>query len=159
MAMTEDMVRDLFAQRAKPGATLVTIEAADLADPIRVTDWPGGLTVPAEPDDLVFQYAPFRLSWGGAGRGDASRKPRLEIAALGEAVELIRATGGEVSATMELVRVVAPGVAEKAVRGALLAEAEVAGGAITVTFGSRRDYGNEPACKARYTLSRTPGLS
>lgn len=153
MTMTADMVRDLFAQRAKPGAVLVTISAAGLDDAIRLTDWHEPLSVGLD----TFEPASFNLIWGGAGDGEPSRRSKLEIGATGEVVEMIRLATDRPQCVVERVRVSAPGYAERALRGAFVASAEVANGSVQIEIGGR-DFANEYAVKARYTQSRTPGL-
>lgn len=151
--VSEAMVRDLYAQRARPGAILVTIEADGLDDAIRVTNWPEGLEVNGVP----YLFAPFTASWTGASREVPSGKAKIEIGVSGEAVEMIRLATGRPSALIERVRVAAPGVAEKAIRGARVAAAEVGLESISLTL-SGRDYASELACHARYSQYRTPGL-
>lgn len=151
MVMTAEMVRDIYAQDAKPGAVLVTITATGLDEPLRLTDWPAGLTVGED----VYEPSTFTVDWGGAGDGEPARAARIEMAATGEAVELIRiATDAVVK--VEQVRVSAPGQAERALRDTELGSAEVSAGTIKVALRGA-DYGDEYAVAARYTLARTPG--
>lgn len=150
--MSEAMVRDLFSRRPRPGAVLVTLETAGI-DPIRATDWSEALTVGGQ----VYRPLPFQVAFGGGSREEPERQARIVMGASGEAVELIRAATHEVTATVERVRVSAPGVAERALTGARLGTAEVDGAQITITLKGR-DYANEPAVAARYTKNRCPSL-
>ena len=153
MVMTAQMVRDLFAHTAKPGAVLVTIEAAGLAEAIRLTDW----SVPLFDGTHTWEPAAFNMLWGGAGDGEPSRRSKLEVAATGEVVEMIRLATDRPTCVVERVRVAAPGYAERALRGAVITSAEVANGSVQIEIGGR-DFASEYAVKARYTQSRTPGL-
>lgn len=151
-AYSEEMVRALFAQRPRPIAYLVTL-ASEGIEPIRATDWSEPLTVSGE----VYRPYPFQVAWGGGSRDEPERQARIIMGASGEAVELIRAAEREVTATIDLVRVAAPGVAERTLNAARLGTAEVDGAQITITLRGR-DYANEPACRARYTRGRCPSL-
>lgn len=154
MALTGDMVRDLYAEQARPGAVLVKIEAEGLPEPFLATNWPDGLQVGAD----FYPYVPFKMDWPGSGEGEPSREAKLEIHASGEAVEQIRlATGGRPSAQIARVRTAAPDHIERALKNAIITSAEVSGGTIKIPIRGR-DYDNEPAVAARYTQSRTPGL-
>lgn len=160
--VSEAMVREAFAQQAKPPAALVTIDYEGLAEPIRVTDWAGDLgdgTYGLVADGETYLFAPFRITLGGAGRDDGAKEAKLEIAALGEVVETIRLapSTAQPSATIELVRVAAPDVVERAMRGTKVGSAEVSEGVVIVTLRTR-DYAREYAVGPRYTQGRTPGL-
>lgn len=155
--LTADMVRDLYARAAKPGAVLVTITVPAVGDapelePLRVTDWPDGLSTP----DGDYAYAPFKVTWPGSGEGEPSREAQLQIAASGEAVEMIRLAGGQPQALIQRVRVAAPGVAEMALKNGRVRSARVSGGVIEIPIVGH-DYAGEPAVARRYTLGRTPG--
>lgn len=154
---SEAWVRDVYKQRARPGALLVTITPAGLSDAIRFTDWAGGLTVGTGPDAVFYNEASFNFSWGGAGDGEATRPSKLEVAAIGEVVQLVRLATGQPPCEIERVRVVSPGQAEKALRGRVITQAEVSGGTVKIDL-TGTDLASEPACKASYTYSRTPGL-
>lgn len=153
MALTGNMIRDLYAEQAKPGAVLVKITAPGLDDAFLATDWPEGLNS----GDDFYPYVPFSLDWPGSGEGEPSRAAKLVIHASGEAVELIRLATGQPTAEVARVRVAAPGVAERALTGASITSATLEGGTINIPIVGR-DYGKEPAVGARYTISRTPGL-
>ena len=155
--MTGDMVRDLYARAAKPGAVLVTItvdavEGEPAIEPLRVTNWPGGLTTP----DGDYAYAPFTVTWPGSGEGEPSREAQLAIAASGEAVEKIRLAASQPQALIERVRVAAPGVAEMSLKNGRIRSARVQGGVIEIPIVGH-DYAGEPAVARRYTMGRTPG--
>lgn len=154
MAFSGDMIRDLYAEQAKPGAVLVRIEGQGLPEPFLATNWPDGLQV--GPD--FYPYIPMRIDWPGSGEGEPSREAKLEVHASGEAVEQIRlVTGGRPLAQITRVRVAAPDQAERALSNAVVTSAEISGGTIKIPIRGR-DYDNEPAVAARFTVSRTPGL-
>lgn len=153
MALTGDMIRDLYAEQAKPGAVLVKITAPGLAEPLLATNWTEGLIS----DDEFYPYVPFTLDWPGSGEGEPSRAAKLVIHASGEAVEMIRLATGQPEASVMRVRVAAPNIAEKSLKGAVVTSAELSGGTISIPIIGR-DYAKEPAVGARLTISRVPGL-
>ncbi|MEH0194579.1 hypothetical protein V7S57_02470 [Caulobacter sp. CCNWLY153] len=150
-------LREVYARGAKPGAVLLILDDPSLDEPIRLTNWSKALT--RSEDGVVQTYHPaaFKVAWKGGGVGEASRQAQLQVGATGEIVTMIRAIENtQPSCRIERVRVAAPDIAERSIRGAHVAEAEVAGGMVKVTLGGR-DL-SEPACSARYTDSRVPGL-
>jgi hypothetical protein len=153
MTLTGNMVRDLYAEQAKPGAVLLSITGQGLAEPFLATSWPGGLAA----DDTFYPYVPFTMDWPGSGEGEPSRAAKLVVHASGEAVEMIRlVTGGQPECEIKRVRVVAPNVAERALRKGTMTSATLEGGTINIPINGR-DYAKEPAVGARYTIGRTPG--
>lgn len=157
MPTSPEWVKDVYAERAKPGALLVTITPEGWDDPIRVTNWTEDLTVGSGPSAVVYHTAPFSFSWGGAGVGEPTRKSQMTIAAQGELIELVRMAEGQPPVYIERVRVASPGTAERVMKGRVITQAEISDGAIRIDLGGR-DLATEYACKARYTQSRVPGL-
>jgi hypothetical protein len=54
----------------RAGTVLLQISGGDLAEPIQLTDHPGGLQV--GPD--FYAHAPFAFGWGGANRSEARQQ-------------------------------------------------------------------------------------
>lgn len=160
--VTEDMVREAYAEDGEKSELLVTIEADGLAAPLRVTSHAGGLTSTGKVGLISrgedFLFFPFRFKFGGAGSDEPVRGARLEIGNTdGEIALAIRTASGEPEVTIEVVRPSEPDIVERALLGAVLADAEV-DGAVVIGNLKPLDLAGEPACHARYIIARVPGL-
>lgn len=152
--VSEDMVRAAFARQVEPMAVLVTIEAEDLADPIRASSDPDGTVSRGQ----TYRYFPFGFVGGGASLEEPTRRAKLEIGnGDGRVSEAARTVTGTPIATIETVRSAAPDIVEIAVEEARVTDIEVDDPKVTVTLNPR-DFMTEPACKARYIIARVPGL-
>ncbi len=152
--ISEDMVRAAFARQVQPMTVLLRITAEGLADDILVSSDPDGTISRG----LLYEHFPFEFSGGGASNEDQSRSARLEIGNTdGRIGEAVRALTGSPVITIETVRAAAPDVVELAIEDAELEDIEIDDPKITATVKARR-FDTEPACKARYTIARTPGL-
>lgn len=153
--VTEDLIREVYAQGgAAPAALLVTITAAGMADPIRITDCPDGVTSRGE-DYLFF---PLNFAFPGAGVDEPEREPRMELANVdGRIAEAVRAATSVPIITVEMVRLEEPDVVEVAVRDAEARNVQVEGAKVTMNLRGR-NIARELACSKRYVAARTPGL-
>ena len=161
-AFTEAMLRDIWADNSPPQAVILTIDEEALAAPMRFTNWPGLLDDPTvrgiESGGETYLYAPFALSFQGAGPGDPARDARIEIGNAGGEVALaVRTATSRPTLEVGAVRVDDPDVVELAMSGAILADVEISGPSATATI-KPREFNSEPACQARHTVARTPGL-
>ncbi len=157
--ISEDTVRALFAQTIEPTAILITITSADLDDPIRVTDYAGRLSknvLGIASRGAQFLHFPFSFAWSGAGNGELGRNAQLIIGnTAGEITDAIEAITDVPALTVELVRVSAPDVVERAMTGAELKSTDEDGPKITGTILPRR-FDTEPACGKSYLPATTP---
>ena len=163
MAMSEDMVRALFAQQTPAMALLCTIQADGLDDPIRVTTYPEGLSstgvaVLPETGPAQFLFFPFTIIWANAGQQEPVRQVQVVIGNRdGVIANAVRTVTSQPLVTIELVRVAAPNAVERAMTNCKLILAEDVDPKITGTLQPRQ-FDTEPYCQASYTIARTPSL-
>lgn len=156
------MIEDLWCEEAKPAALLLTVEADGLAEPIHVTDYPGGLDgknyqglVSSETE---FRFVPFGFSWSGASQDSPATDAKLTIAGFDSQLEeAVDAATDAPSVTVQLVRPSDPDTVEMAINAARMVEAEIDGPTATGTIRPR-DFSTEPATKNSYVPSEFPGL-
>lgn len=159
--VSEDMVRAVFSQRVEALAILLTISSVSLAAPIRVTDYAGQLRrnvkgISSRGNDYLF--FPFSFGWGGAGAGELAREAQLTIGnTSGEIADALEACTDQPVITVEVIRVSAPDVVERAMTQAILSSTEEDGPKITGTIKPRQ-FDTEPACAKSYLPSLTPAL-
>lgn len=152
--VTEDYVRGAIARDAEPTVLLVTITAEGLDEPIRASSDPDGTTSRGD----EYPYFPFGFAWPGAAADEPVRQAKLEIGNTdGRIADAIRQAAGNPLVTVELVRKAAPDVVEMAMVDARLSDAEIDDPKVSGTL-KPRSFEDEPACKARYIIARTPGL-
>lgn len=154
MDVTEAFIEQAWSREQEPLAQLVTIRSDALAEPLRVTNWQGGLTSNA----VDFAYYPFSLAWAGASKSNPFGGARLTIANIDRRIEeAADASDDMVEIDLGLVRVAAPDTVEKAIEGARIPSIE--GDAARVQAAIRpRDFSQEPACARKYLPATTPGL-
>lgn len=159
--VTEDMVRDVFAEDARVPATLVTLDAEELEEPIRATDYRGdlgdgvfGIVSRGE----LFRYFPFAFTFGGASAEEAERSAKLEIANVdGLILHSLRSLQTRPYLTAELVRVSAPDYVELALSRAPITDINATEASVDMTIRPR-DFDQLYACAKRYVIARTPSL-
>jgi hypothetical protein len=154
--VTEEMVRQSFRQgSAGPRAILVTVTSAHLAEPIRFTDHPGGVTS----QGVDYPFLPFSFAFPGASADQPARQCELEIGRSHVvAVGIKTAPKNTVLACeVEMVRPDQPDQVERAFRGATIPTADLEGPTIKFTLRGK-SFGDELACSKRYIHSRMPGL-
>lgn len=152
--ITEAFIEQAWKRDHEPMAQLVTITSDALDEPIRATDWPGGLVSDGE----TFTHYPFRLAWAGAGKERPFGEGRLTIGNVDRRIEeACDASLDPPELDLGLVRVAAPDTVERAIHGARVPAVE--GDASRVSAVIRpRDFTQEPACAVSYTPATTPGL-
>jgi len=152
--VSEAMIRAIFKRAAEPTALLVTITAEGLETPIRASSDPDG----TESRGDHFPYFPFTFGWGGAAADEPVRGATLEIGNTdGEIALAVRTITGAPLATVEVVRTASPDVVELAMVDAKVSDVEVDDPRVTAQI-IPKNFEDEPACKARYIMARTPGL-
>lgn len=152
--VTEAFVRAVFNREAEKVVLLVTLDAPGLDGPILACSDPDGF----ESRGDVFEYFPFSFGWGGAAADEPVRQASLEIGNTdGRIAEAVRTATGNPTATIEMVRAAAPDTVELAMNGAKVADVDIDDPKVTATL-KPRSFAEEPACKARYIIARTPGL-
>lgn len=152
--VTEAMVEAAFRGEPDAVAQLVTIRSDGLAEPLSVTDWPGGVTS----NGVDHVHYPFQLSWAGASQDSPFGQARLTIANVDQTIEAA-ADAAEDAPEIDLsvVRVADPNVIERALIGARITSTD--GDRTKATAVIRpRDFNEEPACAVNYTPSTTPGM-
>lgn len=160
-AVTEAMVRDVFAEDARVPATLITFDAEELEEPILATDYRGDLgggEFGIVSRGLTYRFFPFRFTFGGASAEEIERQARLEIANVdGSILHAIRSIAGQPFLTAELVRVSAPDHVELALTRAPLSDVDANAASIDMTVKAR-SFDQVYACAKRYVIARTPSL-
>lgn len=152
--VSEAFVRAVYARDAEPTALLVTLSAEGLAEPIRVCSDPDGLDSRGE----SYEFFPFTFGWPGSSVDEPSRGATLVIGNTdGRIAEAVRFATGNPLASVELVRTLAPDAVEMAIIGAKVSDVEIDDPKVTASL-KPRSFNDEPACKARYIIARTPGL-
>lgn len=151
--LTEDFIRACWRGEAPDLAQLVTLRSDATDEPIRATDWPGGVTS----NGVIYPHYPFQLSWAGAGRDTAFGQGRLTIANVDRRIETACDAASEPpEVDLQLVAVDDPDVVETAILGARVPSVE--GDASRVAAVIRpRDFTEEPACARPYTPASAPG--
>jgi hypothetical protein len=159
--VTEEMIRDVFAEDARVPATLITFEAADLEEPIRATDYRGDLgdgLYGIVSRGVTYQFFPFAFTFGGASAEEPERQARLEIGNVdGAILHAIRSIEARPYLTAELVRVSAPDHVELAMSRSPLSDVDANAASIEMTLRSR-NFDQVYACAKRYVIARTPSL-
>lgn len=160
--ITPETVAALFCATVEPMAVLLTISAAGLDTPITVTDHPGRLPGLARQGlasrGVTYDFFPFSLQWSGGGGGDLARAAQIVIGnTAGEIAAALEQVAEQPELTIEVVRVAAPDVVERAMTGATLASAEEDGPSIKGTINPRR-FDVEPACAKSYLPALAPAL-
>ena len=163
--ITEDTVRALFAQTIEPVAILVTINATGPDGPIdaiRATDSAnplnGGPLKGLTSRGTDYRFYPFGLQWGGSGNGEITRDAQITIGNVaGEISDALEAVIDQPVMTIEVVRVSAPDVVERALSNATLISTEEDGPSIKGMIRARR-FDTEPACGKSYLPATTPSL-
>lgn len=152
--VTEAMVEAAFRGEPDAVAQLVTIRSDGLAEPLNVTDWPGGLAS----NGVDYVHYPFQLNWAGASQDSPFGQARLTIANVDQAIEAAADAAEELpTIDLSVVRVADPNVIERALMDARIASTE--GDRTKATAVIRpRDFNEEPACAVNYTPSTTPGM-
>jgi hypothetical protein len=154
MEVTEAFIEQAWSREQEPLAQLVTIRSDALAEPLRVTNWQGGLTS----NDEDFAYYPFSLAWAGSSKGNPFGGARLIIANVDRRIEeAADASDDMVEIDLALVRVAAPDTVEKAIDGARIPSIEGDAGRVQAAIRPR-DFSQEPACARKYLPATTPGL-
>lgn len=152
--VSEDLIREVFSRSVEAPVVLVTLEAEGFDQPIRASSDPDGTISRGE----TYPYFPFSFAWGGAAQDETAKQARIEIGNTDGAIAYaIRTAEEQPRLTVELVRRAAPDVVEMAMVDARLTDAEVDDPKVSGTIKPRA-FSEEPACKARYIASRTPGL-
>ncbi|MBD3571628.1 hypothetical protein EJ082_01380 [Brevundimonas diminuta] len=151
--VTEAMVEAAFRGEPDAVAQLVTIRSDGLAEPLNVTDWPGGLTS----NGVEHVHYPFQLSWAGASQDSPFGQARLTIANVDQVIEAAADAAEEPpEIDLSVVRVADPNVIERALLDARIASTE--GDRTKAAAVIRpRDFNEEPACAVSYTPATTPG--
>ena len=152
--VSEDFVRAVFKRAVEPTAMLLTLTADGLEEPIRASSDRDG-TVSG---GIEFPYFPFAFAWGGAAAEEPVKDASLEIGNTdGRISRAIRTAQGNPLIDVELVRTSAPDVVELAMIGAKVANVDVDEPKVSASI-KPKSFDDEPACKARYIIARTPGL-
>lgn len=152
--VTEAFIEQAWNRAHDPMAQLVTITSDALTDPIRVTDWQGGLV---SQDDAFLHY-PFRLAWAGASKETPYAEGRLTIANVDRRIEeACDAALESPRIDLGLVRVDATDVVERAISGARIPTIEGDSRRATAVIRPR-DFDREPAMAWKYTPATVPGL-
>lgn len=159
--VTEDMIRDVFAEDARVPATLITFEADELEEPILATDYRGDLgdgRFGLVSRGQTYQFFPFRFTFGGASAEEIERQARLEIANVdGAILHAIRSIAGKPYLTAELVRVSSPDYVELALTRTAISDIDANSASIDMTIKGR-SFDQVYACAKRYVIARTPSL-
>lgn len=153
MPVSEAMIEAAWHREEDVVAQLVTIRSDADPTPIRVTNWPEGITS----NGVDYPHYPFELTWHGATKEDPFGKGKLAIGNVDKRIE--EACDSAVTPPaidLGLVRIDAPDVVEQAVLGAKIPSVE--GDAAKVSAIIRpRDFSEEPACATKYTPATVPG--
>lgn len=144
------------AFRGEPEAVaqLVTIHAEALPEPLRVTDWPDGITSNGQ----NYPFFPFELNWAAASQDSPSGEGQLTIANVDRRIEeACDASVVAPSIDLTLVRVSDPNVSERAILGARIPA--ITGDSQKVSATIRpKNFALEPAVAFSLTPSSAPGL-
>lgn len=151
-----DMIEAIYSEDGPAMSLLITLDSADLDDPIRASSDPEGTT--SRGDD--YPHFPFGFAFGGASPEEASKGAKLEIA--NSDARIMRAirslpAGAQVSCSAELVLTDDPDEVELAMTSARVGDVECDDPKVTANI-QPKDFDDEPACSARYVGARTPGL-
>lgn len=154
MDVTEDFIEAAFRGEPEAVAQLVTIHSDALDEPIRVTDWPGGLVSNGQ---IYLEY-PFQLTWAAASQESPFGAAQITIANIDQRIEdASDAAENPPSVDIAIVKVSDPDIVERAVVGAVLKQ--VSGDDLKVTGQIHPwDFTREPACAVSYSPSTVPGL-
>lgn len=151
--ITPEMVRAVYSRAQEPRALLLKLQAPEIDD-LFFTDWPDGITSEAQ----VYEHFPFTFKWPGSSTDEQVRGARLEIFNRDRRItEAIRLAAGKPQISLKLIRVATPDVFEMVLSGAVLEDVEIDGPNVSGNLKAK-SFKTEPACMARFTLSRTPGL-
>lgn len=151
---TEAMIAAAWSRDQEPMAQLLTLRSDADPEPILATDWPDGIAA----GGVFYPHYPFRLTWAGASRDAPFGEGKLMIANVDRRIEeACDAALTLPELDIELVRVSAPEHAEKAIVGARVPSVDGDSSQVTAIIRPR-EFSQEPACAAKATPSRTPGL-
>lgn len=152
--VTEAFIEQAWRRDHDPLAQLVTLSSDAMAEPIRATDWPHGLTS----DGVTFPHYPFRLAWAAQGKDRPFGEGRLTIANVDRRIEeACDAALDPPELSLSLVRVASPDVVERAIEGARIAGVDGDAGRVAAVIRPR-DFSREPACAVSYTPATAPGM-
>lgn len=152
--LSDAMIKSRYASVVEPEAILCTVDSPDLLEPIYFCDQPNGFTS----NGIFYEYFPFTITFGGASMEEPAKVARLEVANIdGSILATVRGVTVKPILHTQVVRIAAPDYPESEMIGVRLDDADVGEQRIAFTL-SPRDFKKEPACKARYIMSRTPGL-
>jgi len=155
--MTE--LSDAFIDAAFRGepeavAQLVILQADALAEPIRVTDWPGGIVANGE----VYQHFPFALKWAAPSQDNRAGEGQLTIANVDRRIEdACDASLTPPTIGLSVVRVDDPDVYERAITGARIQGVSGDRSKVSATI-IPRNFAREPAVAFSYTPGAFQGL-
>lgn len=152
--LSDEFLTAAFCGEPEPAAQLVTIQSDGLTEPLRVTDWPGGLTSNGE----TYVHFPFELKWAAPSQDNRAGEGQLTIANVDRRIEdACDAASVPPTISLSLVRVADPDVIEKAILGARIAGAT---GDTTKVTGviAPRNFTREPAVAHSITPGAFPGL-
>lgn len=154
--LSAEAIEEIYSEDGPGLALLITIDSDELDQPIRASSDPDGTTSRG----MDFEHFPFGFTFGGSGQDEPSRQAKLEIgnvdARITEAIRSLPA-GAQVRATAETVLLDNPDEVEMAVHDARVMDVEVDDPKVTANL-QPKSFDTEPAQKARYIGSRTPGL-
>lgn len=152
--LSDDAIKNAYSSVVEPEAVLLTITAANLAEPIRVCDHPDGVTS----GGVFYKFAAFTVGFGGASMDEPSKTARLEVDNIdGSLMLAARTVKNRPRLDVRVVRLSEPDVVEQSLIGVRMDDVEVDDNRLSFTI-SPRDFKREPACAARYVMARTPGL-
>ncbi len=152
--VTEALVEAAFRGEPDAVAQLVTIRSDGLAEPLNVTDWPGGL----KSNGVDYVHYPFQLSWAGASQDSPFGEGRLTIANVDRTIEAAcDAVEEPPEIDLSVVRVEDPDVIERALMDARITSMDGDRAKATAVIRPR-DFNVEPACAVSYTPATAPGM-
>lgn len=152
--VSEAFIEACWRGEPEPMAQLLTVTTDADPEPIRVTDWPDGITAGGH----VYQYFPFRLAWSSATRDEPFGEGRLTIANVDSRIE--RACDSAIEppqVDLALVRVSAPDDPERVIVAARIPSIEGNQSEVSAVLRPK-DFTLEPACAASATPSTCPAL-
>jgi len=150
----EDFVRSAFAETGDPTAVLITLNGGGMPEPIRVSSDPDGVTS----NGVDFVHFPFSFTGAGSAGDEIAKQARLEIGNVdGRIGQQVRLAESRLTIDVDVVRLADPDTIDRLLEGAEITDIEIDDPKITGTI-KPREFSSEPACAARYTIFRTPGL-
>lgn len=151
--VTEAFVEAAWRGEPEAVAQLAVIRSDALAEPIAVTDWPGGI----RSNGVDYLHFPFQMAWAGSSRENPFGQGRLTIANVDRRIEeACDAAVNPPHLDLSIVKVSEPNVIERALVDARIASTE--GDETKASAIIRpRDFNEEPACAVSYTPATCPG--